>query len=201
MNQTLRNLLIYTFAGFSFFIFAHVGFNLWNYGICRSVGYPIHINFMHTHAYCVDIAEYTKAGGWEGIYHYSWLFLMIVFPLIGYFLVRKRKTELSFWNWLGLFMLIVPLYRCVQTFAERIFYALIDDHKDVVSSVSIVLAPKFIIICILSFLIATYTYFKLLYKKERILLLLVSFPVYVVTYYSWFYVWGGYFMHYLSLNG
>ncbi|MCB0700413.1 MAG: hypothetical protein H6551_12250 [Chitinophagales bacterium] len=192
-NLPIRRPFIYAITGFSFFMLAHMGFNLLHYGINRSVGFPIHINYMHTNAYCDDIAAYGKEGGWEEIYHFSWLALMILYPLIGYFLVKKRKTELSFWNWLGVFMLIVPLYNSVQTFAERIFYALRYD-RTIAESVSAILTPKLIPIYIISVLIAIYTFFKLLYKKERILLLLISFPVYVVTYYSWFYVWGWYVM-------
>lgn len=177
---------------------AHNGFNLVNYSINRVAGFPIHINYMQTTAYCVEIAEYKKThpGGWENIYHYSWLTLMILFPLIGFFLVRKRKEELSAGNWLGVFMLITPLYGSVQTIAERVFHALVNPYTDIVSSISIVLTAEFIIICILSLLIALIVYFRLLRKNEQIWLLLISLPVYVVTYYTWFFYWGRYIIPY-----
>ena len=202
MNRTVRDLLIYAFAGFSFFMLAHNGFNLLKYGIDRSVGYPIHLNYLQTTAYCVEVAEHKKMhiDGWENIYHYSWLALMILIPALGFFLARKRETQLTLINWLGVFMLVVPLYRSVQTFAERVFYALIDPNKDVVSSIALVVTPKLIVIYISSLLIALYTYFVLLRKKERVWLLLVSLPIYIITYYTWFFYWGRCILPYHSPN-
>lgn len=197
MQGTLPNKptpITYILAGACFFLFAHVGYNGVLYIANKLYGVDVFLNLMGVYIPCASVADKSDPEVISNLrfYRYSYYSLLLISVIGGFFLTRNivpRGKIKSTVNWIGIFFLLVPLYQGVQYFAEAIFRYLMLGAKGFGAyrtSFTII----FIAIFFAGLFLGIVTFMKFFYKKERIYLAFISLPVYVLTYFSYFYIWG-----------
>lgn len=156
---------------------AHVLYSLCNYILLKTIDAPARLQASGVYMYCAAKERYVQThSGWVGfLLQSSFLLVLVLFCFVGAIILKssniRRRSVL--W-WCAVLLLGTPLF----VSADAVLRIVIRDlHSYLLMWVSIV---------VVSAGIALVTYFKVLERKERRYLWLVSLPALVVTYFAWY---------------
>ena len=192
-NPSINKPATYLIAGIAFLFVAvplHIMF-IW--AMLRLFRYPVHIDYNSIYLTCQASLKERTLREQLNWHLFSWLHLLFpyLYVLIGFLLIKKHERKgiaKSFRTWLGLMMVITPLYDASWGVFMRVYdylfrkdlfweYHTFDKVSDYI---------KLILDVILPFIIAIIIHQKFFNRREQIRLWAISFPAFLVTAYIWF---------------
>ena len=189
LNQSPR--IAFAIAGACYLPIAFLLFHWINYCIGSSMGYPVSYSWRGTNMWCVNARPFQKAHPDVNLNHFFYIYwgAMIVWPVVGlliYMLSRQLSTGIGrMLQWLGVIMIVTPLYHVSMVLADT-FIFLIPRGRYHFSLLQLLFYAIFAI----GIGVAIFIYRRSFQKEGKKKLWLISFPVFVLCWWFWFFVLG-----------
>lgn len=189
LNQSSR--IAFAIAGACYLPIAFLLFHWINYRIGSSMGYPVSYSWRGTNMWCVNARPFQKAHPDVNLNHFFYIYwgAMIAWPIVGALLYSQAAKLRTAWGralqWLGVIMIVVPLYHVVVMLGNTFVYRIPSGHYHF--SLWEVLFYVIFAVCIAA---AVWVYRHSFQKEGKRKLWLISFPVFVLCWWFWFFVIG-----------
>lgn len=189
LNTSSR--LAYAIAGALYLPIAFLLFHWINYMIGIFMGYPVYFYWNGIMIPCVNAKHFIEAHPGTHLEHFFYVYwaLLVAWPVAGMLIyVRARRLENSVGialQWLGVLMITAPLYHVIINLAQDFVFLISRGryHFGIRTLLSYIFFAGFITAAI-------WIYRKSFRREGKKKLWLISFPVFVLCWWLWFFVIG-----------